>query len=478
MLECYQIMQNICYNEIKVNKGKGGFMYHTFCILIGKIIILIGKILKRGSSLPGAIILKLDKKILHSFTLPKIVIAVTGSSGKGSTSSLITAILKEQGLTVAHNKAGSNLTPGILTLLLENCNLKGILKCDALVYEVDERYAKYLFHIITPSYVVISNVSRDQPPRQGHFDLVFHEIEKAITPSMHLILNADDPYLQKFVIGKKNPVSYYSISKNKYSYTTNKFMNLNLNYCPKCNHKLEYHYYNFETCGEYYCSNCKFKKPKCDVTVTKIDYSKSTILINDTYSIHLPYTILYDIYNTLAAFTITSLLNLKKEKICESLSHIHKNEKLFDVLEEKGRIVTILNNKNENSSTFNQSLLYVSRFKEEKIIVIGWKEISRRYQFDDLSWLYDIDFELLNKLKVQKVICVGIHRYDIATRLKYAGMDEKNILVFEKLTESTDYIKHKTKHNIYAILNFDYVEPFKKEMAGEENDHPYRTSLL
>ncbi len=443
-------------------------MYHILCIILGKVIVLIGKICKRGSSLPGLIVLKLDKHILESFQLPKLVIAVTGSSGKGSISTLIAKILTNQNYTVAHNKVGSNLTPGIVTLLLEHSSLLGKIKTDAIVYEIDERYAKYVFDAITPNYVVISNISRDQPPRQGHFDLVFEEIQKAITPSMHLILNADDPYLQKFALNHHGPITYYSIEKNQYSYTKNKFMNLNLNYCPKCNQKLEYNYYNFENIGDYHCSSCQFQKPKADTIITKIDYTHYKIVIDGTYTIELPHLILYDVYNTLAAFTITSLIGLQKEKICDTLSHIHKNKKLFHVFTYHDRIVTVLNNKNENSSTFNQSLLYVSRYKEEKTIVIGWKEISRRYQFDDLSWLYDIDFELLNKLNVHKFVCVGIHRYDIATRLKYAGIDEKTITVFDTIEESTNYIQQKTKGNIYAILNFDYVEPFQQAMKESD----------
>lgn len=443
-------------------------MYHILCIFLGRVIVLIGKLLKRGSSLPGSIILKLDKNILSCFQIPKTVIAVTGSSGKGSISSLIAKSFEEQGYQVAHNKVGSNLTPGILTLLLEHTNFLGKIKSDILVYEIDERYAKYVFGSITPNYVVISNISRDQPPRQGHFDIVYEEIKKALTPSMHLILNADDPYLQKFVLDTNCPVTYYSIHKNKYSYTKNKFMNLNLNYCPKCNQKLEYSYYNFESIGDYQCSSCKFHTPEATDIVTKIDYKNTSITINDMYNVFLPHTILYDIYNTLAAFTTCSLIGLQKEDVCTTLSNIHKNKKLFDIFEYEGRIVTVLNNKNENNSTFNQSLFYVSRFKEEKTIVIGWKEISRRYNFDDLSWLYDIDFELLNKQKVDKFICVGIHRYDIATRLKYAGIDEKSIIVFEQIPESVTYIKKKTKGNIYAILNFDYVEPFKQEMKESD----------
>ena len=107
-----------------------------------------------------------------------------------------------------------------------------------------------------------------------------------------------------------------------------------------------------------------------------------------------------------------------------------------------------------------------------KTVIIGWKEISRRYNFDDLSWLYDIDFEILSNLNIEKIICVGIHRFDIATRLKYAGIDEKKILTFEELGSAVKYLKEKTKGDIFSILNFDYVEPFNKLMIeGEIDEH-------
>lgn len=146
-------------------------------------------------------------------------------------------------------------------------------------------------------------------------------------------------------------------------------------------------------------------------------------------------------------------------------NHIHELEKkVYDEYQYQNRIVHVLNNKNENSTTFNQSLLFLERFKDQKTIVIGWREISRRYNFDDLSWLYDIDFELLKHHDIDKIVCVGIHRYDIATRMKYAGISEKKIVVFDDLKEASNEIKFKTKGNIYAILNFDYVEPFNRYM--------------
>ena len=48
-------------------------------IIIGKLVIIAGNILKRGSVLPGFIALKLNKNLLNDFKLPKTVIAVTGN---------------------------------------------------------------------------------------------------------------------------------------------------------------------------------------------------------------------------------------------------------------------------------------------------------------------------------------------------------------------------------------------------------------
>lgn len=438
----------------------------TLTILISKIIICGLKLLKRGSVFPGKIAIKLNKNIMKSFILPKTVIAVTGSSGKGSTSSMIVEVCRKLGYSCCYNDKGSNLEYAIATMLLDNCNLRGKIKQDILVYEIDERYAKYVFKNITPNYVVITNITRDQPPRQGNFDLVYEEIYKALEPSMHLILNADDPYIQKFNLDNKFKVTYYTLDKNKYSYKNNKFTNLNIYYCPNCHSKLEYEYYHFETYGGYSCSKCNFKKPDCCNHITSTDFSKKQMVINNEYKINLQYDILYCVYNTMAAFTCAKLLNFDLHKTSQILSNLAVNKKLYNNYEIDNRKVYVLNNKNENSTTFNQSLLYTIRNKNSKIIVIGWKEISRRYNFDDLSWLYDIDFELLNNKTVKKIICVGDNCYDIATRIKYAGVNEKLIYVFNNL-ESSMKVINKGNDDIIAILNFDYVEPFNNLIKGD-----------
>ena len=432
------------------------------CKLIGKILKLLG----RGSNFPGVLALKLNKNICKYFKMPKIVVAVTGSAGKGSTSSMIAEILTKDGKEVVHNKFGSNMLPGILSLLISNCKLDGTIKGDALVVEVDERYTKKVFDIVKPKYVVITNICRDQPPRHGDVDLVFNKIKEAITDKMHLVLNGDDPYLQKFRVNSKNKITYYGINRNTHSYNVNKFRSLNISYCPICNNKLKYNYYQIESIGEYTCK-CGFNRPKNDYVVNKINLDNRYMLINDKYEINMGFNVLYYAYNTLAAFSVCSLLKVNNENIAKYISEMENNKKLNDTYKYKKRQVYVLNNKCENSTTFNQSVLFAMQKRTKRTIVIGWKEISRRYEHNDMSWLYDIEFEILNDKYTDKVICIGRDKYDIATRMKLAGFKHNQIMIYDNLKDAEDMIKTESKGDIFAILNFDYVDSFNALMKED-----------
>lgn len=442
----------------------GDNMRKSLAIILGKLFVAFGDWIGRGSTLPGLVALTIDPNLLQKFILPKTIVAVTGSSGKGSTSSTLAHVLREQNYKVAHNNQGANLKEGITSMLLRNSTTEGKITSDIIVYEVDERYTKSIFPFIKPNYVVITNVTRDQPPRNGHFDLVIEEIKKALTPDMHLILNGDDPLLQKFNGNDNKGITYYGIDQNMYSYETSKFENLNIAYCPKCQSKLEYHFYHFEALGDYFCPTCDFKRNHINYLVDQLNYDTGRITINSMNHIHVPQSILYSIYNTVAAFAAGSLIGLNEEKMSDDISKLHANLKLYNEYEYNNRNIYVLNNKNENSSTFNQSLLFLDRFEGPKTIVIGWKEISRRYEFDDLSWLYDIDFELLNNHEIDQIVCVGLHKYDIAVRLKTANMDGKKIQVFDTLDTAVPYVKENTTGTVFAILNFDYVIPFNTLM--------------
>ncbi len=438
-----------------------------FGTLLGKFVFKITKLLKHGgTTLPGKMVLKFFPKYLYKIKYPKTIIMVTGSCGKGSTTKIITSILEANGNTVCTNKNGANLTEGITTTIALNAKGKTI-KQDFLVLEVDERYLKIITKYIKPNYLVINNITRDQPPRHGNFDIVFNEILKGIPKGTHLIVNGDDPILKKYSLCYKGDITYFGIEKSKYSYKEREDVR-DYNYCPKCNSKLEFDYYNYGSVGSYKCTNCDFKRDNIKYSITNINYDNNEITINKDYKISVSSYILSNLYNLVAAFAVGDILKVDSKIITEALTKDRIENKLYEEFTVNKRKYTILNCKAENNSTYNLALIYTAMDKEQKTVVIGHKEISRRYNHFDVSWMYDCYFELLNK--DDYVICVGPNAYDFAVRMKLAGIKKENIIILEDLTNIKNTIEEKTKGNVYGILNFDYVKPFSENINIKEEN--------
>ena len=430
-------------------------MRKFIAIVVGKLFSIVGKIMHRGSSYPGYMALRIDKNLLSKFTLPEISIVVTGSSGKTSTSFTIAHILEENGYTVAHNKDGANLANGLATLLVSNSNLRGKIKKDAFVMEMDERYTKKLLPLIKPKYLVICNITRDQPPRQGHFDYVVNIIKEGITDNIHLVLNGDDPLASKFALNHKGPVTYFGLCKCKESFDTLTSNCLDMVYCPLCHHKLDYDFVSFGDIGSFHCSNCDFKTPKLNYQVTNIDDNELTI--NNKYLFKSKTNQLYTFYNYIAAYSVTNLIGVNPEDIIKAMENIEFHEKRYSYFEYDNREGYILSGKNENAPSYNQAINFVSRKDEEKTIIFGFEYISLRYPYQDISWLYDIDFELINNIK--SVICIGPFAWDIATRIYLSGVDKDKIIIVNEVDEVYDKLKD-TTGNIYAILNLGTDKKF------------------
>ena len=433
---------------------------NSLIILITKISQKILKLLGRGSAFPGSIALKLNKNILNALEIPKTTIFVTGTTGKTSVATTIYEIYKHANYKVVSNIKGSNLLPGVTTAIIESVKLSGKSKVDALVIEVDERYVKEVFKYITPNYFIINNLSRDQLARNGHYELVFDEINNSIKPKTHLILNADDPLVTKFSLNKKNKVTFYSLNENKYSTKTNKIDTLDLSYCPICHKKLNFKYFNYGNLGYYECINNDFNHPKCDYVGT---LDKNILTINDN-KITLKDNALYNVYNILTCYTAASITGVKEEDIIKTLNNLKvKRLTEFKIDNVEG---TILLSKNETPLSYNQSLEYIKSKKEDKTVAIGFTRISGRYDLRDLSWIYDINFELLNDKSIKRIILIGPFAYDLAVRLKQAGIDSKKFKYCLDYKNSFEYLLDNTKGHLYCAVYFDldymYIDKLKE----------------
>jgi len=106
-------------------------------------------------------------------TLPLGVIFVTGSNGKSTTTSMLTGILRAHGLRVFSNPAGGNLPQGLASALVGSATLCGKVAADIAVLEVDEAYGPQISDLVTPDWVVVTNIQVDQLNRFGEPEAVY-----------------------------------------------------------------------------------------------------------------------------------------------------------------------------------------------------------------------------------------------------------------------------------------------------------------
>ena len=444
-----------------------------FFVFINKFVTFVCKLFKKnGSVYPGYIVYDVfrQKEILEHVKYPKYVIAVTGSSGKGSTTDLINHILTDNGYDVCYNQNGSNGVLAATTLILNNCNYKGEFKHDVLLLECDERHLKLIFGKNKMTHLIITNVTRDQPARNGHPDVVFNDIIKAIGEDTKLFLNADDPLVHKLSLEMKNDIVTFGVGTTDDTYNEFNINAIDYAYCPKCHKKLKYDFYHYGHIGNYKCPSCKYARGNVDYEATDINFNDKSIKINGN-DIYLNKCVLYAVYYTVAAYALVSDLGLKEKDILKALNVDKKESKRGKELKLDNRNLTMLETKNENNLSYYQSIRFIVNQSGKKTVILGFDNVSRRYKFNDLSWLWDVDFELLNDKNIDKIFVIGRFRYDVLNRLEFTDIDKDKIVLVDDLGTLIKKVKKESIGDIYTMVCFDMTANILRLIKEDENEN-------
>ena len=354
------------------------------------------------------------------------------------------------------------------SLILNNSNLFGKIKKDVLLMELDEGFMKYIFEDIKPTHLMITNITRDQPPRNSHPEKIFYAIKNAIPYGTHLVLNVDDPYVNRLRINHNGEITTYGIAENDYSYKNN-INNLDAAYCPICNKKLEYDFYHYGHIGSYHCPKYHFNRGNPDYEATNIDVDNKVITIGEN-RINLPSDFLYTVYFVTGCYALSKALGLQDEQITKVLNSESLKTKRLEIYDFDNRNWQMLVSKNENNLSYKQSLDYLIHQKEDKTIILGFDNSSRRYTENDISWIWDIDFEELNHDSIKQIVLIGRFCNDLYLRMKYAGISKDKLILVEDMNDLSKIIKTKTTGKIYSMVCFDKEIELKKIIKEDNND--------
>jgi len=382
-------------------------------ILLGKLILFLSRFFKLGggSAAPGLYALKIDKNLVEQLAgqIPKTVI-VTGTNGKTTTAKILDHFVKENRIKIIRNSTGSNLERGLASTLISHTDFLGNLKnVDLAIWELDEAAFNLLAPKLNPDMVVFLNAFRDQLDRYGEVDTVvanWCKSLKRLKKDTTVVINGDD--------GHTASLKNYSAGET-----------------------ITFGLQNYKIAGE----------KNATVTSLKLDIEAKDIKNNGlsgtqfnflNHQVKLPIPGIYQIYNFLAASIVAQKLGVKTDKIVKSIVNFSAAfGRVEKVTLQTGQEVFILLIKNPVGATQVFQTISPNLSKDDVLLIALNDNLA---DGTDVSWIWDGDFELLDK-PVSTIIISGKRASDLAVRLKYAGLNQAKFEIEPDLTAAFDKVK-------------------------------------
>lgn len=409
--------------------------------------------LNRGSgvTLPGYVARIIDPKILSvmSGMIREKTIVTMGTNGKTTTNSILYHALKAEGKTVIINRTGANMLNGIISAFVLATDKKGRLNADYACIEVDEIASVGVLPKLQPDCALLTNISRDQLDRFGEVDITYNKIKTAVqsVPKTKLIINCDDIISYNLILECKNPSATYGISEQIFDDISRSEIRESI-FCRSCGKKLLYDFFHYGQLGIYHCTNCGLKRPKPDYTATNIIFHDEVYSFDmDGMHIDSGARSPYNVYNTLSAYAALCSLNAPSKGFkatIENFDYGNNRESIFTI---NGARVQL--HLAKNPIGFQQKISLVLKDPKPKDVII---QINDTYQDgEDISWLWDVDFQYLADANTASITTTGTRCHDMGLRLKYEDIPASSTTDLKKRVE--ELAANGTK-NLYIIVNY------------------------
>lgn len=437
-----------------------GKIRFLIAVIVGKIsVFLLDKIFKRGTNLPGEIMLKICPDVLARFVMPETTVCVTGTNGKTGTSNLLTHIIRNSGKTVVNNSKGSNMAPGLASALVAQCTVGGKVTADVAVLEVDERSSQFIYTKFSPDYILCTNLFRDSIMRNGHSGFIFDKINDYLSEKTTLVLNGNDAISGLLGEEKCNRV-FFSVNKTERSTEKCEDTVCDLIACPKCNHILDYEFFHYNHIGVPKCSHCGFSMPESRFFASDVDFENGTFVFNGDKgeSLVLPYQKgnFFNVFNITGAVSICRLLGIDIDVIADSIEDLSSKTGRFEETKFGGVEVVSMLSKNQNPISCSQSLKYLNSTENEKDVVLLITDSNDKvHGHEDISWLYDTDFAPLGSDKIKNIYIGGSRCYDLAQCLEIKGFDTSKFILFENYDELATAVSSNANADRNIVIYFE-----------------------
>lgn len=453
-------------------------MYYI-AIILSKLSYYTLKILGRNAShFPGQVALKIYPNYLKKIKKPKYVIAVTGTDGKTTTANLISDCLKQNNYKVINNHLGSNTIVGIAATFTNSVNIKGKPKYDVIVLEIDEHHTRATLPQINPDYLIVTNIIRDSLKRNAHPEYIYNKVNMCNIPNTIIILNADDLCSSELLANNKR--IYYGIEKQKKDLKKSKNIINDYPICPNCGSKLENDYIRYCHIGKHHCPNCNFQSKNPDISIKTINYKQKTITIkyqNKTFDLPIINDSIFNIYNELAVISLLLMMQIDIKKITQILKQTHLVKTRYDITTYQNINIIQMMAKSNNSIPVSLVFDYIASKPTKKILILNLDDLDEKGKVEYIGWIYDTDYEFLNKESIKQIIVTGQRANDHELRLLLAKIPKNKIICMKDELQAIKKINKKDIKEIYILhdmSNYNKSNKVKDEIIkilGGKNEN-------
>jgi UDP-N-acetylmuramyl tripeptide synthase len=415
----------------------------------------------------GILARRLCPRIERYLRRPGLVVLVTGTNGKTSTVNLINDTLKADGLKTACNDTGYNDYGGEALTMLMAVDWRNRPIVDAMVVEASEHIAPKTFPVIDPDFIVVTNLTRDSLFRNATPDYIFSLVDQGCRACRKavLVLNADDPISS--MLAPENPrilVSVDDLHTPESRHVVSDFT-----VCPRCHHLPRYHYRNYRDIGSYYCPECGYHNPDSQYRVRKAGQGRMTVASAEgEYEVPLVGSSgVYNIYNTAMVMALLRQLGYSPQRAAELLEHAHVPQDRENQVSCGKITVYVRMAKTHNATAVSSVLEAISREPGVKNVIFLMDELLPDYKMEVTCWIWDADYEFLNRPDIRRVIIAGPRSADQKLRLLMAGIPEERIVVAPSVIETPDQLDLEGVDAVYIVRDMYLPEQLRGQLRDK-----------
>ena len=384
-----------------------------------------------GTTLPGKLLWKLDPGAVDRLAarLPRGSALVSATNGKTMTAEILAPSVR-----LAHNRAGANLVSGVASALVEGRD------AELGLFEVDEAALPEVARRVSPRAVSLGNLFRDQLDRYGELELLagrWREMARDLPVGATLVANGDDPQLGTLAEERAGSVVFGLDDPRQGSPELQHAADSK--WCVRCGTPYEYAVAYIGHLGDYRCPSCGHARPRLEIAAREIELhglesvSFTLVAPEGEQRVELRLPGLYNVYNALAAASLSRALGASLDEIVEGLQGFSAAFGRFERIAIDGRSLLTLLIKNPAGANEVVRTLVAGGTPRVLLIALNDEIADGR----DVSWIWDVDFEPLLG-GVETLIATGERAAELALRFKYAGLDESAIEVVPLLEAALD----------------------------------------